>query len=213
MRGDLRLGQQLPSVRTLADMYGVSPPTMGAAVQVLAALGLVRSTHGVGTFVTAPGHDAGLLNYAWRAASLNELVIVRSTIDERAPITLAARVAGRVGAQVPRAAAALHLLALERSGRRHDPVQYLVEADLNYHRAILEGLRGIEVGPVLYERVVRRLRPVLEAAAELTAEDDRLDDAHQRLATAVVYGDMRGAVRTSRFIATTERRAVEAALG
>lgn len=213
MRGDLSLGQQLPSVRTLSVMYGVSPPTMGAAVQILAALGLVRSTHGIGTFVTAPGHDASLLNYAWRAASLYELAIVRATVDERAPITLAARVAGRTQARVPRAASVLHLLALERSGRRPDPVEYLVEADLHFHRAILEGLRGLEVGPAVYDRVAQRLRAVLEAAAEEMAEDDRLDVAHHQLATAVVHGDVRAAVRTSRSIATTERQAVEAALG
>lgn len=215
MRGDLRLGQQLPSVRTLAGMYGVSLPTMGAAIQVLAALGMVRSTHGVGTFVTAPGHDATLVNYAWRAASLGELAIVRSTIDERAAITLAARVAERPEDRVPRAAGMLHFLAIERSGRRHDPVRYLVEADVNFHRTVLEGLRGIELGPAMYGRIAQRLRPVLELAAETaeTAEDDRLDTAHHRLATAVIDGDVRSAVRTSRLIARAERRAVEAALG
>ncbi len=216
MRGDLRLGQQLPSVRTLAAMYGVSLPTMSAAIHVLAGLGMVRSAHGVGTFVTAPGHDASLLNYAWRAASLGELAIVRSTIDERAAITLAARVAERPGERVPRAVAALHFMAIERSGRRHDPVQYFVEADVNFHRTVLEGLRGIEVGPALYGRVAQRLRTVLESAAAQTAEtaeDDRLDTAHHRLATAVMDGDVRSAVRTSRFIARAERRAVEAALG
>lgn len=213
MRGDLRHGQQLPSIRTLAGLYEVSLPTMGAAVQILASLGLVRASHGVGTFVTAPAHDASLLNYAWRAASLHELAIVRSTIDERAAITLAARVAARGRAQVPRAASDLQFLAMERSGRRHDPAQYFVRADLNFHATVLAGLRGIEIGPALYDRVAQRMRAVLEAAADEMAEEDGLDTAHHELATAVRDGDVRAAIRTSRFIAGVERRAVDAALG
>lgn len=213
MRGDLRLGQQLPSIRALARLYGVSLPTMGAAIQILAGFGLVRTSHGVGTFVTAPSHDASLLNYAWRAAGLHELAVVRSTIDEAAPIALAARIAELGQTRVPHAASDLRFLAMERSGRRHDPAKYFVRADLDFHGTVLAGLRGIEVGVVLYDRVAQRLQAVLEASVEAIAEDDGLDTAHHELATAVRNGDVRAAVRTSRMIAAGERRAVEAVLG
>ena len=45
---------RLPSQRTLEQEYGVSLPTVQAAVELLIADGLVRVSPGKGTFVTRP---------------------------------------------------------------------------------------------------------------------------------------------------------------
>ncbi|MFI9429133.1 GntR family transcriptional regulator [Streptomyces achromogenes] len=59
--GDHRYGSRLPSVRDLAEQYGVSQQTAAAAYATLAALGLVRTERGSGTVVTAgPSADAHL---------------------------------------------------------------------------------------------------------------------------------------------------------
>lgn len=50
--GTLMPGQRLPPERTLADLLGVSRPTMREAVRALEAMGIVSSRHGSGTFVT-----------------------------------------------------------------------------------------------------------------------------------------------------------------
>ena len=50
--GTLVPGQRLPSERVLADLLGVSRPTMREAVRALEAMGIVSSRHGSGTFVT-----------------------------------------------------------------------------------------------------------------------------------------------------------------
>jgi GntR family transcriptional repressor for pyruvate dehydrogenase complex len=50
--GTLAPGQRLPSERVLADLLGVSRPTMREAVRALEAMGIVSSRHGSGTFVT-----------------------------------------------------------------------------------------------------------------------------------------------------------------
>lgn len=50
--GTLVAGQRLPSERVLADLLGVSRPTMREAVRALEAMGIVSSRHGSGTFVT-----------------------------------------------------------------------------------------------------------------------------------------------------------------
>ncbi len=59
--GQYRYGTRLPSVRDLADQYGVSQQTAAAAYAVLSALGLARTERGSGTTVAAgPAADAHL---------------------------------------------------------------------------------------------------------------------------------------------------------
>ncbi|MEV7835372.1 GntR family transcriptional regulator [Streptomyces subrutilus] len=63
--GELAYGSRLPSVRDLAEQYGVSQQTASASYAVLSALGLTRTTAGSGTTVAAgPSADAHLGTYA-----------------------------------------------------------------------------------------------------------------------------------------------------
>lgn len=58
---DFSVGTRLPTEAQLASEYAVSRPTIRAALRELEALGLVRTQHGVGTFVTEqPSVRAGL---------------------------------------------------------------------------------------------------------------------------------------------------------
>src|SRR5438477_6557577 len=50
-RGALRPGDRLPAERELASQIGVSRPTVRAGLHALAAMGVVRSRHGSGTFI------------------------------------------------------------------------------------------------------------------------------------------------------------------
>ena len=89
--GQYRYGTRLPSVRDIADQYGVSQQTAAAAYAVLAALGLARAERGSGTTVAAgPAADAHLGTFAppdlaaaqpWRpnqgGASTEETTLVR----------------------------------------------------------------------------------------------------------------------------------------
>jgi GntR family transcriptional repressor for pyruvate dehydrogenase complex len=50
-RGALRPGDRLPAERDLATQIGVSRPTLRAGLHALAAMGVVRSRHGSGTFI------------------------------------------------------------------------------------------------------------------------------------------------------------------
>ena len=51
-RGDLRHGDRLPPERDLAKQLGVSRPTLRAGIRTLAAVGVLHSKQGAGTFVT-----------------------------------------------------------------------------------------------------------------------------------------------------------------
>jgi len=63
-RGDLRPGDRLPAERELAKLLGVSRPTLRAGIGSLAALGVLQSRQGAGTFVVntdPPELDSGPL--------------------------------------------------------------------------------------------------------------------------------------------------------
>src|SRR5262245_57093914 len=51
-RGALRPGNRLPAERDLATRIGVSRPTIRAGLRALAAMGVVQSRHGSGTYIT-----------------------------------------------------------------------------------------------------------------------------------------------------------------
>jgi GntR family transcriptional regulator, transcriptional repressor for pyruvate dehydrogenase complex len=51
-RGQLRPGQRLPPERELAARLGVSRPSVRAGLRTLATIGIVRTRHGSGTYVT-----------------------------------------------------------------------------------------------------------------------------------------------------------------
>lgn len=50
--GVLQPGQKLPSERVLADLLGMSRPTMREVVRALEAMGVVATRHGSGTYIT-----------------------------------------------------------------------------------------------------------------------------------------------------------------
>ncbi|MEW6128015.1 MAG: FadR/GntR family transcriptional regulator [Acidobacteriota bacterium] len=52
-RGELKPGDRLPPERDLAKLFGVSRPTLRAAIRSLAAVGVLQAKQGAGTFVAA----------------------------------------------------------------------------------------------------------------------------------------------------------------
>ena len=56
--GELRPGDRLPAERDLAVLIGVSRPTVRAGLRALAAMGVVRSRHGSGTYIPDGPTDA-----------------------------------------------------------------------------------------------------------------------------------------------------------
>src|SRR5689334_15170425 len=50
-RGELKHGDRLPPERDLAKILGVSRPTLRAGIRSLAAVGVLQSRQGAGTFV------------------------------------------------------------------------------------------------------------------------------------------------------------------
>src|SRR5713226_6796814 len=59
-RRELRAGDRLPPERDLAKLFGVSRPTLRAGIRSLAAVGVLQSRQGAGTFVVQTGGSPAL---------------------------------------------------------------------------------------------------------------------------------------------------------
>jgi DNA-binding FadR family transcriptional regulator len=212
--GGLGFNRKLPPMRRLAKLYGVSEPTLYAAIHALAALGLVRVEWGVGVYVRRPRTNAAVLDHAWRDATPVELAMLMAALNERLPSLAARGASSAAGRRVIRKAADLIFLARERSALgRLWSAEAFVDADLAFHRAVARLPASAEGAPILFDWVCRRIRPSLLAVAGEHAADDRLDRAHLELAEAIAGADQRRAERAARLVARREARAIVARLG
>lgn len=131
-RGDLRPGDRLPAERDLATLLGVSRPTIRAGLRALAAMGVVESRHGSGTFIPTgpPRLDSEALAFL---AALHG--ISREYMDEARRVleVSAAGLAAERGTPEHLAAVAGEIASL--AAATSDPQAFLVH-DIRFHRAV-----------------------------------------------------------------------------
>jgi GntR family transcriptional regulator, transcriptional repressor for pyruvate dehydrogenase complex len=133
-RGELRPGDRLPPERDLAKMLGVSRPTLRAGLRSLAAVGVLQSRQGAGTFVVKSDGPPAL---------------------DSSPLRLMASLHGFTSAEMFEARQSLEMavagLAAERATSEHlatmseeiagmyasldDPEQFLVH-DMRFHQTV-----------------------------------------------------------------------------
>jgi GntR family transcriptional repressor for pyruvate dehydrogenase complex len=180
IKGDLKPGDRLPAERELARQVGVSRPSVRAGLRSLAALGVVESRHGAGTFITAgpPRLSSGPLSLmaALHGFTRDEMFEARRVLEVGAA-GLAAEHANGDG---------LAMMSEEITGMfasLDDPQAFLVH-DVRFHRAVaaasgnpvLAALVDM-VSALVYERrrrTVERARDLKESA-----------EMHRRIYTAV----------------------------
>jgi GntR family transcriptional repressor for pyruvate dehydrogenase complex len=130
--GELKPGDRLPAERDLAQRFGMSRPSLRAALHSLAGMGLVQFRHGSGTYITEgpPVLSEGPLSML---ASLHGF-----TDDEMFEARMQLEV-GVAGLAAERATLA-HLTKMRAeiagmAAAMHDPHVYLVH-DIDFHRTI-----------------------------------------------------------------------------
>jgi GntR family transcriptional repressor for pyruvate dehydrogenase complex len=139
-RGELRPGDRLPPERDLARILGVSRPTLRGGIRSLAAVGVLESRQGAGTFVVKSDGPPAL---------------------DSSPLRLMASLHGFTSAEMFEARQSLEMavagLAAERATSDHmallseeitgmyasldDPEQFLVH-DMRFHQAVASASRN-----------------------------------------------------------------------
>jgi GntR family transcriptional repressor for pyruvate dehydrogenase complex len=130
--GNLKPGDRLPSERDLAHSFGVSRPTIREAVRALAVLGVLKTRHGGGIYVSELRAEE-LLGPLQFFLSLEE-TSVESLYDARQLIEggIAARAAA---AASPADVAKLRELIVQQKAALNDPNAYRL-LDIAFHEHI-----------------------------------------------------------------------------
>ncbi len=180
--GDLHAGDRLPGERELATQIGVSRPSVRAGLHALAAMGVVRSRHGSGTYIPEGPPLLGSEPLSFLAAlhgfTRDEMYEARRILETEAAGLAAERASSDD----------LATLAEEVAGmfaNRDNPSLFLVH-DINFHRAVADAARNPIVGALVgmvsalyYER--RR-----ETAARASDSDLRdAAEAHRRISQSI----------------------------
>jgi GntR family transcriptional regulator, transcriptional repressor for pyruvate dehydrogenase complex len=171
-RGDLRPGDRLPPERDLAKMLGVSRPTLRAGIRSLAAVGVLQSRQGAGTFVVKsegpPSLDSSPLRLmaSLHGFTPSEMFEARQSLEMAVAGLAAQRATGDQQATMSEEIAGMY-------ASLDDPEQFLVH-DMRFHQTvaaasgnrILTSLMNM-VATILFDvrrKTVKRARDLKESA-------------------------------------------------
>ena len=210
--GALRPGDRLPAERELAVHIGVSRPTVRAGLKALAAIGVVQSRHGSGTYIPdgppALGSEPLSFLAALHGFSREEMYEARRILEVGATGLAAERATApqieAIGIEVRRLFASLA-----------DPHRFLVH-DINFHRAIAAASGNpivaslVEMVSALYYE--RRRRVVARASFRDLEDAARM---HERIFDAIRerHAETARALMSAHLIQASQYQAQEPEIG
>ena len=189
-RGDLKSGDRLPPERDLAKQLGVSRPTLRAGIRSLAAVGVLKSRQGAGTFVVEADASPAL---------------------DSNPLRLMASLQGFSSAEMFEARLLLEMaitgLAAERSTSDHlaalaeelaemfatldEPEEYLVH-DMRFHQ-VIAAASGNRIITALMNMVASILFDVRSKTVHRAHDLKESADMHRLIFRAIREGDTEAA--------------------
>ena len=152
--GDLKVGDQLPSERELAEQFAVSRTAVREAVKALRQKGLVEIRPGRGTFITNGTPDTirnslGMLIKMGATKGSGNLVEVREILEPEIAALAATRITDEFITAMQDAVNIMETAL--------DNVDMFVEADLDFHLALAEATQN-PIIPILMDSIIDLLR-------------------------------------------------------
>lgn len=191
-RKALRPGDRLPAERDLASQIGVSRPTVRMGLHALAAMGVVQSRHGAGTFIPAgpPTLDSGALSLQ---AALHDFTHTQMYDARRILEVGAAGLAAEFATPEQIASLAEEVASLFAS--MDNPQRFLVH-DINFHR-LVAAASGNPIIAAVVEMVSALYYEQRRDTAERASERDLRDaaEAHRDIYQAIRGRDVEAARR------------------
>jgi GntR family transcriptional repressor for pyruvate dehydrogenase complex len=186
--GTLRLGDQLPSERELAEQFGVSRTAVREAVRVLGEKGLIEIQAGKGTFVTDSFNKMSdvmrdTLGWVVKVSLGNgmlDLVQVRELL-EPGIAEIAAEMAKAEEIEIMKKAVAV----MDNS---MDDADAYVEADLEFHLALAEATQN-PIIPMLIDPIVGLLHEQRKRIFKVEGGPQRGQFHHKRILETVMKQD------------------------
>lgn len=187
--GDLKVGDQLPSERELAEQFGVSRIAVREAVKALRAKGLVEIRPGRGTFITngTPGmvrNSLGLLIKFGSSDGSANLVEVREILEPEIAALAATRITEEQIATMSEAVGIMDTAL--------DNIDAFVEADLDFHLALAEATHNPLI-PLLIDSIIDLLREQRKRIALTDGGLRRGQYHHKKILEALIHRDSKAA--------------------
>jgi GntR family transcriptional regulator, transcriptional repressor for pyruvate dehydrogenase complex len=179
--GELRPGSRMPAERELASLTGVSRPTVRAALQALAAMGVVKTRHGAGTFISEkPLFESESLRImaAVHGFSREDMFEARRLLE----VSAAGMAAERATSEQM---AALSEEVSDMFASMNDPQAFLVH-DIRFHR-VIAAASGNPIVASLVEMVSSLFYDTRRATASRATESNMQDAAemHRQIYKAI----------------------------
>lgn len=181
-QGKLKPGERLPAERELAEMLKVSRPTLRAGLRSLAALGVLESRHGSGTYVVdidgPPVLDSSPLRLmaALRGFTSDEMFEARLALE-----TIAAGLAADRATSDELAVLAEELAGIFASV--DDPANFLLH-DVQFHRGIALASHN-RIIAALTEMVVNAMYDTRKATVRRAQDLKESAEWHRRTYRAI----------------------------
>ena len=179
-RGDLKPGDRLPAERELALKIGVSRPSVRAGLQALAAMGVVESRRGSGTYISTgpPVLSSGPLQLLaiLHGIPRAEIFEARRVLESRTARLAAQRAAGE-------SLAAVSEEVMGMFASIDDPQAFLLH-DIGFHRALARS-SGNLVLSALVEMVSAMFYEQRKETAALDRDLRPSAEQHRRIYQAI----------------------------
>lgn len=201
----LSVGDRLPSIKAMAERFGVATPTMREAVQRLAVMGVAESRHGSGVYLRNTSLPAvvGNLGLSVDPETVLELLDARLALEPN----LAARAAERITPEASQKLAA----AVEAASASISQDPALHDANMDFHCLVAEA-----AGNSILAQTLRSYTQIYSqeqmSVLKLYGPEARVQDqrAHREICDAVIAGRSKAAhdlmkTHLERVIAETRR--------
>lgn len=187
--GGLKVGDQLPSERELAEQFAVSRTAVREAVKALRQKGLVEIRPGRGTFITNGTSDAirnslGMLMKMDTTKGSGNLVEVREILEPEIAALAASRITDEYISAMQDAVNIMDTAL--------DNVEVFVEADLDFHLALAEGTQNPFI-PILMDSIIDLLREQRKRTGLTEGGLHRGQIHHKKILDAVTRRDSQAA--------------------
>ncbi len=185
LAGELKIGDQLPPERALADQFKVSRTAVREAVKILREKGLIEIRPGRGTFVTddtpqVMRQSLGLLMKIGSADGYANLIEVREILESEIAALAATRMTEECATAMQEA-----YMTMEAA---FDNADLFIEADLDFHLALAEATQNPLI-PALLDTIVDILREQRKQAALVVSGLQRSQFHHKKILEAVIMHD------------------------
>lgn len=205
-RGDYSPGTKLPSERKLQDELGVGRLALREALSRLSALGIIKTSHGKGTFVLNRLQSSTIKNILIPHFALSDSKRLQELVDARAMVE--SEIAGLAARQRTENDIQRLEMILEQEVDDATPPELVAYLDLQFHQE-LALIVDNHFLVLMHEALTAHIRTFLNGFVKSRNNPAEVLQAHRPILEAIKRGDAEDARRLVRLHISYSKRDFE----